>query len=64
MLDDSIEELLMFVREVEDVCEVPLRLNAMRKCEDREHIERYLVYFICLSRALEMVLESLGKRLY
>ena len=54
----------MFVREVEDVCEVPLRLNAMRKCEDREHIERYLVYFICLSRALEMVLESLGKRLY
>jgi len=49
----------MLVRDVEDVCEVPLRLNVMRKHENGKHIKRYLVKFICLPRALKMVLESL-----
>jgi len=54
----------MLVRDVEDVCEVPLRLNVVRKYEHGKHSKRYLVKFICLPRALKMVLESLGKGLY
>lgn len=63
-LDDRIEKLTMFVRDVEDVCEVPFGLNVMRNHRNETYHICYLIQFICLPRAFKVVLESLRKGLY
>lgn len=58
----------MFVRDVEDVGEVPLRLEDTTSVNHTTKIlasvSEYLVQSICLPCAFEMVFEPEGDRLY
>jgi len=63
-LDDGIEEQSMFMRDIEDVREIPFGLHAMRRYDCRVHNKSYLVQLICFSCTFEVIPESLRKRLH
>ena len=63
-MDDGVEKQLMFVRDIEYVCKVPLWLHEMRKDERQRRNKSYLVQLICLSCTFEVIPKSLGKRLH
>ena len=54
----------MFMRDIENVCEVPLGLHAMRKRENKLYNKLYLVQLVCFPCAFEVVPESLRKGLH